>query len=62
MEIPPKLRDQMQSSQPDDLILMKAGAAAIGAFIFKKIAVVAYDYIKSRKTEEDPEEQDPQEV
>ncbi len=59
MEIPPKLRDKMDSAQPDDLILMKAGAAAIGAFLFKKLAVFGYEFIKSRKQEDpDPEDQE----
>lgn len=62
IEIPPRVRDKMDSAQPDDLILYKAGAAAIGAYLFKKIAVVVYERIKSRPIEEEPDPESPEET
>jgi hypothetical protein len=61
IKIPEKIRDKMDSSQPDDLILMKAGAAAIGAFLFKKGAVFVYDLIKTRTSTNDLESDQTQE-
>lgn len=62
IEIPSRLRDKMDSSQPDDLILVKAAFAATFAYIGKKIAVVVYDHIKSRKIEEEPDPESPEEI
>lgn len=63
MELPPKLRDKMDAAQPDELILVKTGAAAIGAYLFKKAAVFGYHYIMSRKqSEEEPPEETEEEL
>jgi hypothetical protein len=61
IEIPPKMRDKMDSSQPDDLILAKAAFAAAFAFLGKKVAVVIYEHIKSRKIEDSPDPENPEE-
>ena len=60
MEFPPRLRDKMDSSQPDDLILMKAAFAATFAFVGKKVAVAVYEYFKSRTNEEEPPAEEPE--
>lgn len=59
VKLPEKVRDKMESSQPDDLILVKAAFAATFAFVGKKVAVFVYDYVKNRHPQEEPEPEDP---